>query len=81
VPTVHRAGGLRFVVFTNDHPPAHVHAIGIGGEARIELGDVPRVVWSRGLGRTDVRFAVAEVGRELASLRAAWAQVHGDGDD
>jgi hypothetical protein len=44
VPTVHRAGGLRFVVFTNDHSPAHVHAIGVGGEARIELGDVPRVV-------------------------------------
>jgi hypothetical protein len=70
---------LRFVVFMDDHAPAHVHAIGAGGEAKIELGaDGPRLVWVRGLGRSDTRFAMREVARELASLRAAWARVHGD---
>jgi hypothetical protein len=32
--TVLRAEGLRVVIFTNDHEPAHVHVFG-GGEAKI----------------------------------------------
>jgi hypothetical protein len=64
---------LRFVVFTDDHTPAHVHAIGAGGEAKIELrGDGPRLVWVKGLSRADTRFAMAEVARQLSNLRAAW---------
>ncbi|HEY1753576.1 MAG TPA: DUF4160 domain-containing protein [Caulobacteraceae bacterium] len=82
MPTVHQAGGLGFVVFVNDHPPAHVHAIGVGGEAKIELGDAgPRLVWVRGLSRADTRFALSEVAREMQNLRAAWIRLHGDGDD
>src|ERR671914_632509 len=30
MPTVLRVGGLRFAVYPNDHPPAHVHVIGPG---------------------------------------------------
>ena len=82
MPTVHRAGGLRFVIFTDDHAPAHVHAVVAGGEAKIELGgDDPRLVWVRGLSRADARFAVAEASRELTKLRAAWGRVHGGADD
>ena len=74
MPTVHRAGGLRIVVFLNDHEPEHVHAIGSGGEAKIDLGQdgaPPRLVWVKGLSRTDTQFAINEVGREGAKLRAA----------
>jgi len=35
--TVHRAYGFRFVIFSNDHSPAHVHVCGQGGEAKIVL--------------------------------------------
>jgi hypothetical protein len=35
--TVHRAHGFRFVIFTNDHAPPHVHVFGQGGEAKIVL--------------------------------------------
>jgi hypothetical protein len=35
--TVHRAYGFRFVIFSNDHSPAHVHVFGQGGEAKIVL--------------------------------------------
>ena len=33
--TVLRAEGLRVVIFTNNHEPAHVHVFG-SGEAKIE---------------------------------------------
>jgi hypothetical protein len=73
---------LRFVVFTDDHAPAHVHAVGAGGEAKIELGAAgPRLDWVRGLSRADTRFAMGEVARELARLRAAWTAIHGDDDE
>jgi hypothetical protein len=37
LPTVLRFGGLRVVIYPNDHRPAHVHAIGRGGEAVFNL--------------------------------------------
>jgi hypothetical protein len=30
MPTVLRIGGLRVVIYPNDHPPAHVHVLGPG---------------------------------------------------
>ena len=50
MPTVHRAQGFRFVIFTNDHEPAHVHAVSGEGEAKIELGatsGAPALIWVR----------------------------------
>jgi uncharacterized protein DUF4160 len=37
MPTVMRLGGLRVVVYPNDHRPAHVHVIGRGYEAVFNL--------------------------------------------
>ena len=84
MPTVHRAHGLRFVIFTNDHEPAHVHAMSPDGEAKIDLvaaGGAPVLVWVRGrMSNADVRRAMAEVGREQVRLLAAWRVIHG-GDE
>jgi hypothetical protein len=33
--TVLRSHGFRIVIYTNDHEPAHVHAINANGEAKI----------------------------------------------
>jgi hypothetical protein len=80
MPTIHRAAGLRFVIFTDDHQPAHVHAIGPDGEAKIELGDetrAPALVWIRGpMRNADVRRALTEVTRRQPALRAAWRRIH-----
>ena len=80
MPTVHRAHGLRFVIFTDDHEPAHVHAIGQGGEAKIDFGTgarTPSLVWVKGLSNADVRRATAEVRRERDRLLEAGARIHG----
>lgn len=34
--TLRRAAGMRFVIYANDHEPAHLHVYG-DGEARISI--------------------------------------------
>jgi hypothetical protein len=77
--TVMRAEGLRVVIFTNDHEPAHVHVFG-DGEAKINLrgpGDTPELVWADGMTRTEVRRALRIVTEEQALLLARWENIHG----
>jgi len=37
MPTILRFGGLRVVIYPNDHAPGHVHVIGADCEAVFEL--------------------------------------------
>ncbi len=77
--TVHRAHGLRFVIFANDHVPAHVHVFG-DGEAKIDItgpGGEPALIWSDGLGRADLRRAVREVADRQEMLLRRWRDIHG----
>jgi hypothetical protein len=40
MPTVLRAGGYQFIIFTSDHPPAHVHVRGGGKLAKVRLDSI-----------------------------------------
>jgi Domain of unknown function (DUF4160) len=54
--TVLRAYGLRVVIYTNDHDPAHVHVFG-DGEAKINLLSAdgpPALIWAVGMSRGEV---------------------------
>jgi hypothetical protein len=84
--TIHRALGLRVVVFIDDHEPAHVHVFGDGeakidfgdGEAKIDLsGDEPRLVWAVGMKRSEVRRAIALAKEHHQDFTARWRQIHG----
>ena len=85
MPTVHRAGNLRFVVFPDDHGPPHVHVFSGRAEAKILLGsddggpegDGPELEWARGFDRAGLRRVLVEAVTSRAKLRAAWRQVHG----
>lgn len=79
--TVLRVAGLRIVVYFGDHRPAHVHAIGRGGEAVFNLNcpDGPpglREVY--GLSRTEVGRIQRIIVAELSVLCAAWETIHGE---
>jgi hypothetical protein len=37
MPTIKRIDGLRVMIYSNDHPPPHVHVIGADREAVFEL--------------------------------------------
>ncbi len=77
MPTVLRVGGLRFVVYPNDHPPAHVHVLGPGWVVVVNLQgpEVREVIGpcARHDARRVLDFAVEH--REV--LLEAWRRFHG----
>jgi hypothetical protein len=76
--TVHRAFGFRFVIFSNDHGPAHVHVVGHDAEARVLLGPgAPRLDWMIGLSRVEARRVLQEVTAHQDKFLEAWSDIHG----
>lgn len=76
---VHRAYGFRFVIYTLDHEPAHVHITG-AGQAKINLlgpDNAPEAVYEVGIKRADMRRLMLEVTRHRAHLLTEWERIHG----
>ena len=73
--TIHRADGLRFVIFVDDHEPAHAHVFG-DGEARINIL-TGEVMTNRRMPRRDLARAIETVRRRKAEFLAAWEKQHG----
>lgn len=79
---VHRAHGFRFVIYTADHEPAHVHITG-AGQAKINLlgpGGDPEIVSSVGIKRSDLRRLMAEVSERRDHFLQEWERIHGQPD-
>ncbi len=77
---VHRARGFRFVIYTLDHEPAHVHIIGAEGHAKVNLlgaGGQPELVSSIGMKRSDIRKLFAEVVERRDAFLMEWERIHG----
>ncbi|MDH6265215.1 hypothetical protein M2360_000596 [Rhizobium sp. SG_E_25_P2] len=66
---------MRFVIYTDDHEPAHVHVYG-DGEARIDILTL-RVLTNRGMTKRDLSRALALVADHQADLIAQWRRIHG----
>ena len=80
--TILQVSGLRFIIFANDHEPAHVHVFG-DGEAKINLlgpQGQPVLVWVDGMKRSDVRRAMRAAHEWRDMLMARWNQIHGRTD-
>ena len=76
---VHRAYGFRFVIYTLDHEPAHVHVTGTG-QAKINLlgaDGAPELVSNIGIKRSDMRRLFAEVVERREEFLKAWERIHG----
>ena len=76
--TVLRAYGLRVVIFSNDHLPAHVHVFG-DGQAKINLlgaEGTPELIWADAMSRGEVRRAMRIVTEQQAFLLARWKEIH-----
>ena len=77
MPTVLRVGGLRFVVYPNDYPPAPVHVIGPGWGVMVDLrGPAVREVVGPCL-RRDTRRVLDLAVAHRAALLEAWGRFHG----
>jgi hypothetical protein len=79
---VHRAFGFRFVIYTLDHEPAHIHITG-AGQAKINLlgpDGAPELVSSIGVKRSDMRRILAEVIVRRNYFLQEWERIHGRRD-
>jgi hypothetical protein len=76
VPTVLRIGGVRVVVYFNDHPPAHVHVLGRGWVVVVNLFG-PSVREVINYGEREAREALQLVVEHRIKLLEAWRQIHG----
>lgn len=77
--TIRRVHGLRVVIFTDGHEPAHVHVFG-DGHARINpVGPdgEPELVRAEGMKRNEVRRAMAFVIEHQAACPARCRDTHG----
>ena len=80
MPTVLRLGGLRVVVYPNDHRPPHVHVIGQSREAVFELDGANGTVALRenyGFSRRDLAAIQRGLLQNLALLLNEWERIHG----
>ncbi len=73
--TVLRQHGLRFVIYTADHEPPHVHVYG-DGEARIDI-ETLMVMTQGGMSDRDVRRAVQVIGENQKLFQDVWRKYHG----
>ena len=83
MPTVLRIGGLRVVIWPNDHRPAHVHVkgAGAGGEAVFNLrcpGGPPVLRESYGFRLADLNRIEDALAAAITALCAEWRTIHGD---
>jgi hypothetical protein len=81
MPTVLRLGGLRVVIYPNDHRPAHVHVIGGGCEAVFDLRcpiGPPELRENYGFSRRDLGHIWAGLAMSLAQACDAWERIHGE---
>ena len=76
---VHRAHGLRFIIYLDDHEPAHVHVQG-DGEAKVQLlgpDGQPSLVWAVGMTRGVQKRMIREARERQALLLRRWSDLHG----
>ena len=74
--TILKADGFRFIIFINDHEPAHVHVFG-DGEAKINLVGTPELVWALKMSKASIRrvLRLTRVHQDLFLTR--WRDIHG----
>ncbi len=80
MPTVIRKNGFQVIIWTDDHPPMHVHVFRAEGELIINLGDeqTPATVRDNyGMRRDDVRRALRLVDDNQNLLTEKWREIHG----
>ena len=78
--TLLRIGGWMVMVYTHDHPPAHVHIVGPNGRAKVLLNcpdgpPVPNDI--RGIDKASMRRLIEAITAEVSRLCEGWERTHG----
>jgi hypothetical protein len=81
MPTVLRIGGLRVVVYPNDHRPPHVHVRGAAVEAVFVLNcpnGPPTLRGSFGFNTVELNRIASALAANVATLCGEWEHIHDD---
>lgn len=73
--TVLHQDGMRFVIYTADHEPAHAHVFG-DGEAKLDINTL-EVITQGGMSDRDVRRAVLSLEANQQLFLEIWKKYHG----
>ena len=81
-----RFGGVRFVVYMNDHPPRHVHGFAGETEAIVDLRLDGTVALARrydavrpaNAKRSEVKRILKAAAEHFEELAALWEAIHGE---
>lgn len=75
--TIHRAHGMRFVIYPNDHEPAHVHVYVGRANGKINLAGRAEVVNVKGMTRAELSKALDVVATNRLLFLSEWRRIHG----
>ncbi len=77
MPTIWSERGFTFMIHTNDHEPAHVHAYKAGGVALINIIDLHtrKVIKMK---KQDVRLAKQIIAANRDFFLSEWERIHRD---
>ena len=81
MPTVLRQDGFRFQIFTDDHPPTHLHIFKAGNELVVVIGNEEIKPWIRdnkGMNRKESDNALLIVLQNQAMFLEQWENIHGE---
>ena len=77
MPTVIRLGRFRFVIYPQDHGPAHVHVIGAGAEAKFVI-ETSECLAVYGFSQKTVKMLGNVVAKNKDLLMETWEEYQGD---
>lgn len=66
---------IRIMIYSDDHYPPQVHAVGPDAEAKIEI-ETQKVIWSYGYKNKALAGIVEEVRNRQEQLLEAWHEIH-----
>lgn len=79
-------GGIQFVVYSNDHPPRHVH--GFSGEAEVIVNLRPDglvalavrkdAIRPRNAKKSEIKRILNSAATHFEELVALWEEIHGE---
>lgn len=81
MPTIFRDKSFRFVIYPNDHEPAHVHVLkgDVNLRIKLSLDESPVEVLSiqGDIRSKDIEWAVSVVSEKNALFLSKWIEIHG----
>ena len=77
MPTVLELFGLKFIIFTFEHQPPHVHVRSANGEAKFIIEEEAQLVKST-LKPKELKLAEYILEENIEHIRNEWKRIHGE---